>query len=83
MPANRRWLCRRLRRVCDDAGRFSVLSRWPPNTTEARWQAIGETAVVWIEANNEAEAEEFALAQVTTGAGAGGASKTLSTASKS
>jgi hypothetical protein len=33
-------------------------------------QTVVETAVVWIEANNEAEAEDLALAQVTTGAGA-------------
>jgi hypothetical protein len=33
-------------------------------------QTVVETAVVWIEANNEAEAEELALAQVTTGSGA-------------
>ena len=33
-------------------------------------QTVVETAVVWIEANNEQQAEELALAQVTTGAGA-------------
>jgi len=33
-------------------------------------QSVVETAVVWIEANNEQEAEELALQQVTTGAGA-------------
>ena len=33
-------------------------------------QTVVETAVVWLEANNEAEAEELALAQVTTGSGA-------------
>ena len=33
-------------------------------------QTVVETAVVWIEGNNEAEAEELALAQVTTGSGA-------------
>ena len=33
-------------------------------------QTVVETAVVWIEANNEEQAEELALAQVTTGAGA-------------
>jgi hypothetical protein len=32
-------------------------------------QAV-ETCVVWIEANTEAEAEDLALAQVTTGPGA-------------
>jgi hypothetical protein len=32
-------------------------------------QTVVETAVCWIEANNETEAEELALAQVTTGAG--------------
>jgi hypothetical protein len=33
-------------------------------------QTVVETAVVWIEANNEQQAEELALAQVTTGPGA-------------
>jgi hypothetical protein len=33
-------------------------------------QSVIETAVVWIEANNETEAEELALQQVTTGVGA-------------
>ena len=33
-------------------------------------QTVVETAVVWIEANNERQAEDLALAQVTTGAGA-------------
>jgi hypothetical protein len=33
-------------------------------------QTVVETAVVWIEANNEAEAEEAALDQVTVGNGA-------------
>ena len=33
-------------------------------------QTVVETAVVWIEANNEQQAEELALAQVTTGVGA-------------
>jgi hypothetical protein len=33
-------------------------------------QSVVETAVVWIEANNETEAEELALQQVTTGVGA-------------
>jgi hypothetical protein len=33
-------------------------------------QSVVETAVVWIEANNERQAEESALAQVTTGPGA-------------
>jgi hypothetical protein len=33
-------------------------------------QTVVETAVCWIEANNEQQAEELALAQVTTGAGA-------------
>jgi hypothetical protein len=33
-------------------------------------QTVVETAVCWIEANNEREAEKLALARVTTGAGA-------------
>ena len=33
-------------------------------------QTVVETAVVWIEANNEQQAEDLALAQVTTGSGA-------------
>jgi hypothetical protein len=33
-------------------------------------QTVVETAVVWLEANNESEAEELALQQVTTGVGA-------------
>ena len=33
-------------------------------------QTVVETAVVWIEANNEQQAEDLALQQVTTGAGA-------------
>jgi len=33
-------------------------------------QTIAEVAVVWIEANNEQQAEESALEQVATGAGA-------------
>jgi hypothetical protein len=33
-------------------------------------QSIVETAVVWLEATNEQQAEELALAQVTTGSGA-------------
>jgi hypothetical protein len=33
-------------------------------------QTVVETAVVWLEANNESEAESLALAQVTTGSGA-------------
>jgi hypothetical protein len=33
-------------------------------------QTVVEAAVVWIEANNEAEAEDLALAQVMTGHGA-------------
>ena len=33
-------------------------------------QTVVEIAVVWIEANNEQQAEELALAQVTTGVGA-------------
>ena len=32
-------------------------------------QSVVETAVCWIEANNEQQAEELALAQVTTGSG--------------
>ena len=32
-------------------------------------QSVVETAVVWIEANNEQQAEHLALAQVTTGQG--------------
>jgi len=32
-------------------------------------QTVVETAVDWIEANNEAEAEESALQRVTTGSG--------------
>jgi hypothetical protein len=31
-------------------------------------QTVVETAVIWIEANNEQQAEELALAQVATGA---------------
>ena len=33
-------------------------------------QSVVETTVVWIEANNEQQAEDLALAQVTTGVGA-------------
>jgi hypothetical protein len=33
-------------------------------------QTVVETAVCWIEVNNEREAEDLALQQVTTGAGA-------------
>ena len=33
-------------------------------------QCVIETAVVWIEANNEQQAEELALAQAATGSGA-------------
>jgi hypothetical protein len=32
-------------------------------------QSVVETCVVWLEANNEAEAEELALQEVTTGSG--------------
>jgi len=32
-------------------------------------QSIIETAVIWIEANNAAQAEELALSQATTGSG--------------
>ena len=33
-------------------------------------QSVVETTVVWIEANNGQQAEDLALAQVTTGVGA-------------